>query len=127
MNWFHSHEWDVSIYLYPRTKHQVRKCRSCGLVQSQVRDVNTRKEWWINGNIWSTCENIFIVCDTKEEFRKCYNVLKKYNYEQSIIHLDEVEKLYGQEHPIFYFVGKWWEIEEIIADPRFTNYLNNSL
>ena len=126
-NPFHKHKWNVTIYAYPHDMHEVRECLTCSVFQSKVRDRRTGQERWIEGDIWSRNEPIYVLCENRIDFEYVVKRFRTAGATQPIHYIEDMERLLGARGCTFFVYGKWWERTEIIEDPQFAIFVNGSL
>jgi hypothetical protein len=120
----HHHTWHEIIYIYPHDRCVVRYCKGCDAAMSLVHDVRAHEDRWIDGDIWFRDEIVFIIADNNQMFQTFKRQLQADGVTmQQIVHLTDMEKIRGLKNPIILFTGDWWE-QEVVHDPRFTEYLN---
>jgi hypothetical protein len=122
MSFFHKHSWKLTIYVYSREKRMVRECYHCPVVQSEVVDRRTGQRRWIDGDVWSRNDTVYIVCENEQQYHAVANQIGIFNH-QRCARLISTDMLRGMRDPIIIFAGQWWE-NEIIQDPYFTAILN---
>ena len=123
MGLFHIHQWEETIYIYPRERHVVRYCTECGAVRSKIRDVRTNKEHWVPYDLWLRGDCVYIVCDDPLQFQAIKKNLENKVADQRFYRLTDIDQIRGRLDPIVLFAGRWWE-QDVVQDPRFLEYLN---
>ena len=126
-NPFHFHDWDVKLYFYPRVSRQVRTCETCGVTQSQVIDVHTKKARWIDGDIWSRLEPVFVLSEDEYVASAYIKNLVRAGVTQPITSLDNINRLDDHEDATILLIGRWWERTDIVETPLFSKLMNGNV